>query len=29
MKEYLINVRNKECKDINIVWNELSERIYI
>ena len=29
MKEYLIDVRNKESKDINIVWDELSERVYI
>ena len=29
MKEYLIDVRNEESKDINIVWDELSERVYI
>ena len=29
MNEYLIDVRNEESKDINIVWNELSERVYI
>ena len=29
MNEYLIDVRNEESKDINIVWDELSERVYI
>ena len=29
MKEYLIDIRNEESKDINIVWDELSERVYI